>query len=127
MASIKQNAYSSALPDFRNMGIVLRVLLGANLFAVAAAVLQARDARAYWEHIVAIGALVEPLLIFSAIVLVALNDLLRRLPYWAGAVAVLVLELALTTGLYAAGYNLLDGEPAPLWRYWVLVALTTLA
>jgi two-component system sensor histidine kinase AlgZ len=127
MASIKQNAYSSALPDFRNMGIVLRVLLGANLFAVAAAILQIRDVRAYWERIVEIGALVEPLLIFSVVALVALNDLLRRLPYWAGAAAVLALELALTTGLYAAGYGFLDAEPAPLWRYCALVALTTLA
>jgi two-component system sensor histidine kinase AlgZ len=61
------------------------------------------------------------------VVLVALSDLLRRLPYWAGAVAVVVLEIALTTGLYAAGYGLLDSEPAPLWRYCVLVALATAA
>jgi two-component system sensor histidine kinase AlgZ len=127
MASIKQNAYSGALPDFRNMGIVLRILLGVNLFAVAAAILQIRDGRAYWGRIVEIGALVEPLLIFSVVALVALNDLLRRLPYWAGAAAVLALELALTTGLYAAGYDFLDAEPAPLWRYCVLVALATLA
>jgi two-component system, LytTR family, sensor histidine kinase AlgZ len=127
MASIKQNAYSGALPDFRNMGIVLRILLGVNLFAVAAAIIQIRDGRAYWGRIVEIGALVEPLLIFSIVALVALNDLLRRLPYWAGAATVVALELALTTGLYAAGYDLLDAEPAPLWRYCVMVALATAA
>src|SRR5690349_11083090 len=127
MASIKQNAYSSALPNFRNMGILLRILLGVNLFAVAAAVLQVRDARAYWDRIAEIGALVEPLLILSIVALVALNDLLRRLPYWAGAIAVIVLELALTTGLYAAGYERLYSEPAPLWRYCTMVAMATAA
>ena len=127
MASIKQNAYSSALPNFRNMGILLRILLGVNLFAVAAAILQVRDTRAYWDRIAEIGALVEPLLILSIVALVALNDLLRRLPYWAGAVAVIALELALTTGLYAAGYERLYSEPAPLWRFCAMVAMATAA
>jgi len=127
MRSINQNAYTGALPNFRNLGIVLRILLAVNLFAFAAAIVQIRDARAYWERIVEIGALVEPLLIVSVLMLVALNGPLRRMPYWLGAAAVIVLELALTTGLYAVGYTLLDSEPAPLWRYWVLVTLGTLA
>ena len=125
MASIKQNAYSSALPDFRNMGIVLRILLGVNLLVVAAAILQVRDTRVFWDRLAEIGALVEPLLILSIVALVVLNDLLRRLPYWAGSVAVIALELALTIGLYAAGYERLYPEPAPLWRFCAVVALAT--
>ena len=125
--SINQNAYTGALPNFRNLGIVMRILLAANLFAFAAAILQIREGRAYWERIVEIGAVVEPLLIFSVLALVALSDLLRRLPYWLGAAAVLLLELALTTGLYAVGYSQMASDPAPLWRYWVLVTLSTLA
>jgi len=125
--SINQNAYTGALPNFHNLGIVLRILLAVNLFAVAAAIVQIRDAHAYWERIVEIGALVEPLLIVSVLMLVALNDPLRRMPYWLGAAAVLVLELALTTGLYAAGNTLLESEPTPLWRYLALVTLGTLA
>jgi len=127
MASINQNAYGGALPDFRNLGILLRILLAGNLFAFAAAILKSTDAKAYWGHIVEIGALVEPLLILSLLVLAALSGALRRLPYWAGAVAVLLIELALTAALYSAGYTLLVSEPAPLWRYWVLVTLGTLA
>jgi len=125
--SINQNAYTGALPNFRNLGIVLRILLAGNLYVFAAAILLIRGARAYWERIVEIGALVEPLLIFSVLALVALNGPLQRMPYWLGAATVLLLELALTTGLYAAGYNLLGAEPAPLWRYCVLVTLGTLA
>jgi len=125
--SINQNAYTGALPNFRNLGIVLRILLAGNLYVFAAAILLIRGGRAYWERIVEIGALVEPLLIFSVLALVALNGPLQRMPYWLGAATVLLLELALTTGLYAAGYNLLAAEPAPLWRYCVLVTLGTLA
>ncbi len=125
--SINQNAYTGALPNFQNLGIVLRILLAVNLFAVAATIVQIRDGREYWERIVEVGALVEPLLIFSVLMLVALNDPLRRMPYWLGAATVLVLELALTTGLYAAGNTLLESEFAPLWRYLALVTLGTLA
>ena len=127
MASINQNAYSGALPDFRNLGIVLRILLAVNLFAFAAAIVKSRDTLAYWANIAEIGALVEPLLILSLLVLALLSGGLRRLPYWLGAATVLALELALTTGLYALGRTLIESEPAPLWRYWALVALTTLA
>ena len=127
MASINQNAYSGALPDFRNLGILLRILLAVNLFAFAAAIVKSRDPLAYWTNIAEIGALVEPLLILSLLVLALLSGWLRRLPYWLGAASVLVLELALTTGLYALGHKLLESEPTPLWRYWALVALATLA
>ena len=125
--SINQNAYTGALPNFHNLGIVLRILVAVNLFAVAAAIAQMGDGRAYWDRIVGIGALVEPLLILSVLMLIALNGPLQRLPYWLGATAVLVLELLLTTGLYAAAYTRFLTDPAPLWRYLALVALGTLA
>jgi two-component system sensor histidine kinase AlgZ len=127
MASINQNAYSGALPDFRNLGIVLRVLLAVNLFAFAAAVVKSRNLQAYWQNVTEIGALVEPLLILSLVVLALFSGWLRRLPYWLGVIIVLALELGLATGLYHVGQTLLEGEPTPLWRYWVLVAFCTLA
>ena len=37
MASIKQNPAGHRLPDFRNLGVMLRLLLGVNLLALAAA------------------------------------------------------------------------------------------
>ncbi len=37
MTSIKQNPASLPLPDFRNFGVMLRVLLGVNFLALAAA------------------------------------------------------------------------------------------
>lgn len=125
--SINQNAYSSALPNFRNLGILLRILLIVNVLALAAAVVQSADARTLWQELPEVSAVVQPLLILSLLALAALNDALKRLPYYLGVTAVLALELALTTALYVAGRPLLEAEPAPLARYWVLVALTTAA
>ncbi|MBI2508637.1 MAG: histidine kinase [Betaproteobacteria bacterium] len=122
MASINQNAYSGALPNFRNLGILLRILLIANLIAVAAALAKTTGTRALWQEFVEISAVVQPLLILSLLVLAVLSDALRRLPYVLGV----ALELALTTALYYAGGTMLT-ESGSLERYWLLVALTTAA
>ena len=125
--SINQNAYSSALPNFRNLGIMLRILVITNAVAVAAAILASADLREAWSRFIEISALVEPLLILSLLVLAALSDALRRPPYWLGAIAVIALELALTAALYFEGRPLLGVVPVPLERYLALVALTTIA
>ncbi len=125
MASINQNAYAGGLPNFRNLGVLLRIGVIVNLFAFAAALVKSHDIGTLWQQVIRISALVEPLLILSLLALAALSNVLRRLPYWLGAAAVLALELALTTGLYSAGQTLLGPEPASLERYWLLVALAT--
>lgn len=125
--SINQNAYSGALPNFRNLGIMLRILVIVNVTAVAAAILQSPDLRTAWRQFLEISALVEPLLILSLLVLASLSDVLRRLPYGLAAIAVVLLELALAAALYYQGRPLLGEAPAPLGRYWALVALMTLA
>jgi len=123
--SINQNAYSSALPNFRNLGVLLRILVIVNVVAVAAAILTANELRAAWGELLEISALVQPLLILTLLMLVAANDWLRRLPGGAGMIAVLAMVLALTAALYAAGHPLLAGDPALLARYLLLVLLVT--
>jgi two-component system sensor histidine kinase AlgZ len=126
-SSINQNAYAGGLPNFRNLGILLRIGIIVNLFAFAAAVLASHDLATLWRQIIGIAALVEPLLILSLLVLTLLSNALRRLPYWAGALAVLAIELALATGFHAVGRALVGPQQAPLERYWVLVGLVTVA
>jgi len=125
--SINQNAYAGALPNFRNLGIMLRVLVIVNVAAAAAAIVKSPNLLAAWWQFIESSALVEPLLILSLLVLAALSNVLRRIPYWAAAMAVLAVELVLATALYLAGRILLGDEPSALERYWALVALTTLA
>jgi two-component system sensor histidine kinase AlgZ len=125
--SINQNAYSSALPNFRNLGVLLRILLIVNLVALAAALLKTTEPLETWKELLEISALVQPLLILSLLTLVVANDLLRRVPGTVGVVAVFAIELALTALLYAVGRSLLTTEPPPLLRYCLLVLLVTAA
>ncbi len=113
------------MPNFRNLGIALRIVVIVNVMALAAAIVQASDLRQLWNVLLELSAVVQPLLILSVFALVALNDLLKRLPYYLGVLAVLAIELVLTTLLYTFGHPLLADKPAPLMRYWALVALAT--
>lgn len=127
--SINQNAYTGGLPNFQNLGILLRIGIIVNVIALAAAAVKSHDLRALWQQAIEVAALIEPLLILSLLALAALNAPLRRLPFWLGVVAVIALELALTAGLHAAGHALLGpaSAPGPLGRYWLLVTLATAA
>jgi len=120
-----RNAYGSALPDFRNLGILLRILLIVNAIALVAAVLKSASLAELGSQIMETAALVEPLLILTLVLLYLCNGILARLPYSGGAVAVIALTLALTTLLHAgARGNLLFGV-TPVERYWLLVGLVT--
>jgi len=123
--SINQNAYSGALPNFRNLGIALRIVVIVNVMALAAAIVQVKDMRQIMGALVEASAIVQPLLLLSLVVLVGLNDFLKRLPYAIGVLAIFAIELVLTTLLYSFGEPLLEATPAPLLRYWALVALGT--
>ena len=123
--SINQNAYSSALPNFRNLGVLLRILVVVNVIALAAAIIKTTELNAMWQELLEISALVQPLLILSLLTLVVVNDWLRRLPDQVGVIAVIVIEIAITALLYHLGRPLLAAEPAPLTRYMLLVLLVT--
>src|SRR5688572_1504897 len=123
--SINQNAYSSALPNFQNLGVLLRVLLIVNVAAAAAALVKAPEPYALWTELLEISAVVQPMLILSLLTLVVANDVLRRLPGALGVLGVMLIELGLTVVLYSLGGPLLAAEPAPLLRYCVLVLLMT--
>ena len=93
--SINQNAYTSALPNFRNLGILLRILLIVNMCGIAAALVGASTLVEAWSALLSISALLQPLLIVILLALVALDGFLHRLPYFLGALAVGAIVLAL--------------------------------
>ena len=95
MPSINQNAYTSALPNFRNLGILLRILVIVNSLAVVAALVRASTLSGAWGELVDISAIVQPLLIVTLLALVLLNGYLQRLPYRTGVIAVFALTFAL--------------------------------
>src|SRR5712672_1456591 len=124
MVSIRQDVYPDFLPDFRNLGVIARVLVGVNLVALAAAALGAESPARAAERFIQIAGVFEPLLLASVAMLSALSSLLARLPYWIGWSAVMGLVLALALGEHAA-FLWLELEPPELWRTVALSMLTT--
>ena len=124
-SSINQNAYSSALPNFRNLGILLRILLVVNVAALAAAILKSTAPNDFSARMLDVSVVVQPLLMLSLLALVALNGLLKRLPYRLGAVVVIALEVTLATLLYVYGRPLFGTEWVSLQRHLLLTLIVT--
>jgi two-component system, LytTR family, sensor histidine kinase AlgZ len=108
MASIKQNL-EPTLPDFRNLGVMLRILIIVNSLAVLGALIKAPALDATWDQLLAISAWVQPILLASLLLLNLLRDALFRLPYQHGAVAILFLECALVAGFHFLAAPILSG------------------
>src|SRR3989304_5828116 len=107
--SINQNANAGALPNFRNLGILLRILVIVSGICLAAAFLNAAEPRAWVEELIDLSALVQPILLASLLVLAAANPWLHRLRYPYAIALLIAIELAITSVVYVFGVNALWG------------------
>lgn len=116
MASIRHFPATHPLPDWRNLGIALRVLLGINALALLAALVKSPNLRAWPEHYIELAAIVEPLVLISLGLLALLRDFLRRLPLRLGQAGVLALVALTALGLHLAEQPIInmDGTASPL-------------
>ncbi len=94
--SIKQNPRLAGwgrrpaqLPDFRNLGVVLRTLLLVNAFAIAAVFVRNTDLSLLVGEVLEMAVNVEFPLILNVATLFLMQTLLRRLPFGAGVATVL--------------------------------------
>jgi len=110
--SIRQKAFSDVLPDFRNLGVIARVLIAVNAAAAIGALFAAPGLAQALERFVAMAAFVEPLLLVNLVVLLLLSPLLQRLSYGAGFTAVLAVVVALAA-LYRGFMPALVAGPLP--------------
>jgi two-component system sensor histidine kinase AlgZ len=90
-----------ALPDFCNLGVMLRVILLVNGMLAAVVIVQSRAGgmNGLLPAFLSAAAMVEPVLIASLALLCPLRRALRPLGYGAGVVAIALLEVALCTGM----------------------------
>jgi two-component system sensor histidine kinase AlgZ len=118
MPSIKQNPAGLPLPDFRNFGVMLRILLGVNLIALAAALVQSAGIGDWLPRYVDLAAWVQPLLLLNLLLLALFGNVLRRLPLWLGQAAVIMLAAGSSVLLLDfwrfMGFD--DGGGLRLWR-----------
>jgi two-component system sensor histidine kinase AlgZ len=124
--SIEQNAPSDCLPDFRNLGVAMRILLLSNLAGFAAALILSRDLPQLAQRIEDVAAVLEPALLLSLLSLYALSKWLARQGYALGVALVLLLAAGSTTLVLWA--SMFPGEvatPFGLLRAWILCAMLT--
>lgn len=124
MASIKQNPADDPLPDFRNFGVMLRVLLGVNLLALAAALLQSRGLDDWPREYIDLAAWVQPLLLANLALLGLASPLLRRLPRRYGQATVLL--LAALSALLLVDFLRFMGQDDGGWQRCARAALLAL-
>jgi two-component system sensor histidine kinase AlgZ len=98
--SIRQNHLPDALPDFKNLGVISRILLSVNALALLFALARARELGDFAAKVTEIAGSLEPVLLVVVVVLYAASGVLERLAYEQGLVAVLAIVLAATAALF---------------------------
>jgi len=104
-----------ALPDFRNLGVAARILVGVNLAAVIAAAIKATTFAQLVSEFLDIALVVEPTLIASLAVLSVASPWLAKLPYVIGLATVSAVVLVLTSGVAFLRASV-DAEPLGIIR-----------
>ncbi|MBI5891981.1 MAG: histidine kinase [Nitrosomonadales bacterium] len=84
------------MPDFRNLGTVLRIVLLANGIALLGAVAQASSPTALQNSVLQGSVLLQPVLLTSLLLLYALNPAFSRVSYWQGALVAAAIVALIT-------------------------------
>ena len=122
--SINQNANAGALPNFRNLGILLRILVIVDGICLAAALLETSHPLPLMEVLVDMSAQVQPVLLLSLLVLAGANDILHQLSYSRAITALVAIELAVAAAMYLLGHQVFNASGA-LERYCLFTLLVT--
>ncbi len=104
--SIKQNALPDALPNFRNLGISLRLLLLGNGMALITAIFQAYGWLDVLSKFMQISTLFTPVLLTSLLLLWLGQPWLNKLAYWHGVLTTNMIVAASTLLIYHFGGEL---------------------
>ena len=113
MASIRQNAYSDLLPDFRNMAVMARVLVAVNAAALAGTLYAMPALGPALERFVYAAAFLEPLLLIEVMMLYAVSPFFPRFTYWQGAASIVALTCVLAGVYHVAVRSLAGGDATP--------------
>ena len=117
---------NSRLPNFQNLGILLRILLIVNILATMAAILLSQNLANFLPLLAQLSALVQPILLLSLLGLYLLNPLLNKLNYWQGLAIIVLIEICFTYLVFAFVNQLLAFGASPdIFRACLLTAIVT--
>jgi two-component system sensor histidine kinase AlgZ len=126
MPSINQSLHRDALPEFRNLGVTLRIVFIVVFLCAFAALVRAASWATLFDVFLEVLAPVQPVLVLSLLALWALDGWLRRLDYGAGILAVLAVELVIVALVHQVGQRFFPADSyGSLGRYWLVTAFAT--
>ena len=110
LRSINQNIMSDALPNFRNLGVVLRTVVIVNGLAFFVALTQAPTLPDLAQRIIYGSAFVQPVLLSCLLFLYALNNKFARLSYRQGLGGVMFVVAFLSWAIVRLGGELFSSS-----------------
>jgi two-component system sensor histidine kinase AlgZ len=102
MSILSHNAPPDALPDFRNLGVIARILVIANLAIVGIAAVRGRDIDSFTTAISDTALVAAPVLLVMLILLYVAAPALLRLPYATALGIIFATVVALAALVWAA-------------------------
>ena len=123
---IRQNVITLELPNFRNLGTILRIVLAVNAMTAVAALVKAPQLDLWTVHWLDLTAVVEPHLIAVLAVLYALAPWLGRQSSSTGALAVAAIIVGIGLGVHMLVAREVPEPPLAVLRH-LLVALSVYA
>jgi two-component system sensor histidine kinase AlgZ len=125
VASINQTGAGIRLPNFCNLGVMLRSLVVVNLLLAAGAVLRVGELRAVPYEFMVMATFAEPILIVSLFALCGARRWLHAIGYAGSVAALLAFELVLAWGMARAVGDLFADRGLGFGRLAVLVLVVT--
>ncbi len=128
MASINQNRMVNPLPDFRNLGVMLRILIFVTVATLVAEALRNTSLNRWLEASATAVAFVLPVTIVSLLLLGVATAWLRKIDYRVAVVCIVFLELIVVTAIVRFIWILLPEEDifGSLARYWLFTVVLSL-
>jgi two-component system sensor histidine kinase AlgZ len=100
-APARPPAFTARLPNFCNLGVMLRMVLIVNALLFAGAVARAGAAEGgVVNQFLALSVVAQPAVIVSLLLACALQPLLKKLRYWQGIAAIFALEALIGAGFW---------------------------
>src|SRR5260221_8947539 len=127
-ASASAANMAARLPNFCNLGIMLRLVLLVNALMIGAAVVKSEPSRELWGQFLLMSTVVQPAIIASLLLSCALQPLFLKLAYWQGVSLILALETLLGAGLWWLLPQLMPFiAPMALWQFAFFLLFITAA
>jgi two-component system, LytTR family, sensor histidine kinase AlgZ len=126
MASIDQNRYPNLLPNFRNLGVMLRLLVIVIAMTVVAAALKSSNWYDMLDQWLGVSALAQPMVILSLLLLALADRWLHKLDYPLAVAVIVAGELGVASLMVIASWPVFTPGTPGLVRSWFFTAVATL-